>query len=98
MQNQKSNKPAGNFSRRHKDAGPHMAAKARNLAELAAHFERRDRLATERAARTPQEQLAELDARLGRGQGAIRERARLTGIIARVEAKRAERKARRMAK
>ena len=50
--------------------------------------ERRDQLreggaerATERAKRTPQEQLGVLDARLGLGHGAAKERARLQYLI-----------------
>ena len=50
--------------------------------------ERRDQLregvaerATERAKRTPSEQLGALDARLGLGEGAVKERARLQYLI-----------------
>jgi hypothetical protein len=46
-----------------------------------AKSEQAARLAAERATRSPQQQLAELDLRLGKGEGAKKERARLKRLI-----------------
>jgi len=48
--------------------------------------------ATERAKRTPQEQLGVLDARLGLGEGAVKERARLQYLIENPPQKKKEKK------
>jgi len=45
--------------------------------------QRIERAAARASQRTPQERLAELDRRLGRGQGAKKERARLQALAAR---------------
>lgn len=72
-------KPKGWFSRRHQTREAHEQARAR----YEAHHGREarqfwaERRSTMRAERSPEKQTAELDARLGAGVGARRERARL---------------------
>lgn len=67
----------GRFSRRHQTNEAHEQARAEKQGKLNAHFATRERCATERKARTTAQQIAHLDTILGRGQGAVRERARL---------------------
>lgn len=73
----------GWFSRRHETSTAHLAAQTRWQAEHGKESKREmgvERQA-ERASRTPQEQIAILDRRLGVGQGATRERAKLATLI-----------------
>ena len=71
------------FSRRHETNEAHLNASAAYLAEHGE--EARQRKADERQAvrevRSPKEQLSILDERLGNGQGAQKERARLAALI-----------------
>lgn len=53
---------------------------ARDAAKTARHLDAEER-AQERADRTPQQQLDYLDRRLGKGLGAVRERAKLAALI-----------------
>lgn len=85
-----TNKPKGWHSRRYIDRTAHDAARERYQAEHGLvvgddGLTMRQRMAAERVAeavgRTPEEQLALLDRRLGKGKGAVRERQRLGGLI-----------------
>ena len=69
----------GRFSRRHETPEEHNAARARWDADKSAMAKRRraEELAAERAQRTDDQQIDHLDQRLGKGVGAVRERARL---------------------
>lgn len=82
-QSRGGNKPKGWFSRRHSTGQEHDKAATAYKAEHGP--EARQRKADERdqlrATRSPEEQLAVLDQRLGVGQGARRERARLQALI-----------------
>lgn len=75
------NRSKGWFSRRHKSAQPHM------LAQREREDKEQERLFTMainaelRAKRTPEDQIAVLNKRLGQGQGAKKERARLAAQI-----------------
>ena len=73
----------GWFSRRYETAERHREAQDKRDAEKgsAAKAEQVVERRTERAAKTSQEQIAILDQRLGAGQGAVRERAKLTALI-----------------
>ena len=68
-------KGVGSFSRRHDTSEAHFVAQAvyreRHSPEIVAERQ------AERATRTPAEQIALLDQRLGIGLGAVRERAKL---------------------
>ena len=70
---------AGWFSRRHMDSEPNREAREayqnRQLRKEREHNERIE----ERSKRSNEEQIALLDARLGVGVGAVKERARLNG-------------------
>jgi hypothetical protein len=81
--------PNGNFSRRHKTGAAHAAAVQNRLSQEQAQLEAQAQREAEAAQRTPQEQIKRLDALLGKGQGAKRERARLAVKIeaAKLEAK-----------
>lgn len=70
-------KKKGWFSWRHPNNVAHEAAKARRMARLEAWQKSFLTIALARAERSPKMQLALLDKRLGRGQGAAKERARL---------------------
>lgn len=71
------------FSRRHATGEAHKEAQATYLAEHGreAHQRKAGERKEARDARTPQEQLKVLDERLGVGQGAKKERARLKSLI-----------------
>lgn len=69
------------FSRRHQTADAHLEAKALREAR---RDKSRQRVPVKR---TPQQQLNELDRRLGVGVGAVRERARLQAALAAKETK-----------
>jgi hypothetical protein len=75
--------PDGRFSRRHRTNENHLNAKAKAEAKVSDFHLMAQENAESRAKRSPAEQLAELDARLGKGQGAKRERARLHTLMGR---------------
>lgn len=69
------------FSRRHQSDAEHRAEQAeRDAYRQTMALNIADRAAA-RAERTPKEQIAVLDQRLGVGQGAKRERARLSALV-----------------
>lgn len=70
-------KPKKTFSRRHSTSSAHEAHRARWRQRQADKRSGIEARATARARRSPADQLAMLDARLGAGVGAVRERARL---------------------
>lgn len=92
----RNNKPAGWFSRRHQDDVAHIEAGLRKDEAISTWRGRFDELAAMRTKRSSTEQLKVLDERLGIGQGARRERARLENLIR--EEKKAAKKAEKPAK
>lgn len=76
-----SNKTENWFSRRYPTAEQHMAAVQAKQEAEADYFRRMDERVKARAKRSPSQQLAMLDQRLGKGKGAKRERARLLAQI-----------------
>lgn len=78
------NKPKGWHSRRHESPAAHYAATERYQAEHgpAARRAKAETRMEATIGRTPEEQLARLDARLGYGLGAAKERARLMTAVA----------------
>jgi len=70
-------KQRAGFSRRHLTSAAHEEARARYLADDARKRADAAERAEARKSRTPAEQLAMLNERLGNGAGAVRERARL---------------------
>jgi len=70
-------KPEGWFSRRHKTPEAHMTAVALKEANTQEQMDACAIRIEEAQARSSKEQLARLDARLGKGQGAKKERERL---------------------
>lgn len=75
-------KQRGRFSRRHETSEEHSEATAAYLAEHGPEARQRkaDERELARSERSPKEQLAFLDRRLGIGQGARKERARLQAL------------------
>ena len=82
-QGSQSKKPAGRHSRNHLTSAEQTAAHEAYCSEhgRAARCRKADEREAARAARTPEEQIALLDRRLGVGQGATRERARLLALL-----------------
>ena len=76
-------KDFGWFSRDHETSTAHLAAQTRWQTEHGKESKREAgaERQSERASHTPQEQITILDRRLGAGQGAVRERAKLTALI-----------------
>lgn len=74
-------KPQGWFSRRYQTAEKHIEAQQKREAKVEAYFARFNERVQARANRTPAQQIAMLDQRLGKGKGAKRERARLEALI-----------------
>lgn len=70
-------KTEGWFSRRHKTAEAHNEARAKRDTRVAQWEATMRENEQERAKRSPSQQLALLDKRLGKGRGAKKERARL---------------------
>lgn len=77
-------KSKGWFSRRHQTAEAHQAAVGKYLAEhgRTARKQGADERNAYRASLSPAQQLIELDRRLGNGVGAVKERARLSALVA----------------
>ncbi|MCI0680344.1 hypothetical protein L0Y41_03290 [bacterium] len=77
----KSNKPTGWHSRQHQTSDANREARARYQA---AHglLARQSKAEARGGKKTPAQQLAALDSRLGKGAGAARERARLMALLA----------------
>ena len=73
---------AGWFSRRHQTNEAHSAAVQERAAKTSAQRREADCVQLGAESRTPEQQLAKLDARLGKGVGATRERAKLLKEIA----------------
>jgi len=71
----------GYFSRRHKTAEAHIAAQRERERKEQEQDQMHRRIEVARANRSPAEQLATLDKRLGKGKGAKKERARLKAAI-----------------
>ena len=69
------------FSWRHQTSEAHEAAQIRRQAREAEWQATMEENAQARAQRSPAQQLAVLDKRLGKGKGAVRERARLAAQI-----------------
>lgn len=65
------------FSRRHKTNEAHQAARGMKESRIQRFFKTIEDNQEARALRSPQEQMVKLDQLLGKGQGAVRERARL---------------------
>ena len=74
-------KQEGWFSKRHQTSAPHHAAQVAKAEKVARGVATMIRNTAERAVRSNREQIAVLDARLGPGQGARKERARLKATI-----------------
>ena len=74
-------KPKGWFSKRHESSAPHQAAQVAKAEKVALGVATMIRNTADRAVRSPREQLAALDARLGPGRGARKERARLKATV-----------------
>jgi hypothetical protein len=74
-------RPKNMFSRRHETREAHDAAYDQWERRWTSNFANADLRAKERAQRTPAQQLALLDERLGAGVGATKERARLTALM-----------------
>lgn len=72
----------GWFSRRHPDRVAHEQSRQNREKKVADQERRHDLMRAARAERSPEQQIAVLDARLGAGIGAKKERARLTAQIA----------------
>ena len=83
-QGRQSKRPKGWHSRRHVTSAEQTAAHEAYCGEHGrdARCRKADEREGARAARTPEEQIALLDRRLGVGQGATRERVRLHALIA----------------
>ena len=76
-----SAKPVGWFSRRHQTSAARDEYREEMAAREADFWARHDERVAARKSRSPQQQLAELDARLGKGVGAKKERKRLQAQI-----------------
>lgn len=70
-------KKAGNYSRRHKTGDARQQTREGRAIDRTDKLEGARARGANAAARTPEQQLARLDARLGSGVGAKKERARL---------------------
>lgn len=77
-------KKNGWFSNRHQADEAYRESSERWYRERSPEAKRRavDKRADERAERSPQQQLTLLDERLGKGQGAEKERAQLEALVA----------------
>ena len=82
MEYSQSNKRSGWFSNRYQTAAAHLSAKEVKIAKETAWIQGIAKRAEDRRERTPQQQIAVLDKRLGEGIGAKRERKRLARQIA----------------
>lgn len=71
----------GMFSRRHQTNGPHLAAKAQKEADTAEQLEAASERFNAARARSAHAQIKRLDDMLGKGKGAVKERARLATKI-----------------